>query len=59
MFRKFEIVIECGKDEMESLQRFLMEAHRLSIVCFPSTISLDIVESSKNNEQRKEKTSDE
>jgi hypothetical protein len=42
MYRRYEFVIESTEDEKVNLQRFLMEAHRLSITCFPS-LSSDII----------------
>lgn len=41
-FRRYEITIEESKEEKDNLQRFLMEAHRLSLTCF-SSITSDIL----------------
>ena len=43
-YRKYEITIEVSEDEQVNLQRFLLEAYRLSITCFQS-VCLDTLKS--------------
>jgi hypothetical protein len=50
-YRKYEITIEVSQDEQVNLQRFLLEAHRLSITCF-QTACLNTLKSEVSLEHR-------